>query len=130
MTVSGLGSSHTSFLMLRPHPAAKAKHPERATTDFDRLTDADRELIRQATGQRIAPGFDPAKEPASGFAAAIAADRASGLLAPGQEVTAMYLKDRSHRYDRVPGPNPFTPYLEKAFAYLAGTGRRTMDVTA
>jgi hypothetical protein len=130
MTVSGLGSART------PHPPvttpARPPRPEKpaARTPFDQLTGADRELIFQATGQRIPPGFDPVREKPTAFAAALAAERAGGRLAPGQPVTGVYLKDLHHRYQRVPGPNPVTPYLEKALAYLNASGNRRIDVSA
>jgi hypothetical protein len=97
---------------------------------FDDLTAADRELIFQATGQRLAPGFDPVRESTTGFAAALAAERAAGRLAPGQPVTAVYLKDLNRRCERAPGPNPLTPYLDKAVAYLSRGGARRFDISA
>lgn len=130
MTVSGLGSART------PHPPvttpARTPRPERPVerTPFDQLTRVDRELIFQVTGQRIGPGFDPARETPTAFAAALAAERAGGRLAPGQPITAVYLKDLHHRYQRVPGANPVAPYLEKALAYLTASGNRRVDVTA
>ena len=134
MTVSGPGSSHPHFPAITPQPGALAPErthrAERPRNDFEQLTDADRELIREVTGQRIGPGFDPAREATSPFAAGIAADRAAGRLAPGQEVTAVYLKDLSRRFARSGGPDPIAPYLDKATAYLARTGRRSFDVSA
>ena len=133
MTVSGLGSSPTPFPTVNPHaPAAqptRPARPEKPRNDFERLTDADRELIHEATGQRIGPGFDPTRETPSAFAAGIAAGRTSGRLAPGQEVTAVYLKDLNRRYERAGGPNPLAAYLDKAVAYLSRAGRRQIDVT-
>jgi hypothetical protein len=132
MSVSGLGSAHSPRSPVTP-PArsARAEAPARRThNDFDHLTAADRELIFRATGQRLGPGFDPAKETTTGFAAAIAAERAAGRLAPGQPVTAVYLKDLNRRYQRTAGPNPVAPYLDKAVAYLSSTGDRRIDVSA
>ena len=134
MTVSGLGSSHTPFPAAASPalaaPPARPARPEKPANDFDQLTAADRELIHGATGQRIGPGFDPARETTSAFAAGIAAGRATGRLAPGQEVTAVYLKDLNRRYERAGGPNPVGPYLDKAVAFLSRAGRRRIDVTA
>lgn len=133
MTVSGLGSSHTPFPAVAsqaPAAPARSARPEKPANDYDRLTEADRDLILAATGQRIRPGFDPARESPSAFAAGIVAGRASGLLAPGQEVTGVYLKDLDRRYERAGGPNPIAPYLDKAVAFLARAGRRRIDVTA
>lgn len=129
MTVSGLGTART----LRPYSAAPARtaRVEKAPrNDFDRLTGADRELIFQVTGQRIRPGFDPARDQPTPFAASIAADRAAGRLLPGQEVTAVYLKDLDHRYEQAGGPSPVADHLDRAVTYLARTGARRIDVTA
>jgi hypothetical protein len=129
MTVSGLGSSFTPRTPVTPvHRSRADEKPHR--NDFDALTVADRELIHQATGQRIAPGFDPARESTTSFAAAIAAERAAGRLAPGQPVTAVYLKDLNRRFDRAGGPNPVGPYLAKALDYLSRSGPRRIDVSA
>jgi hypothetical protein len=139
MTVSGMGTARTPHPPLSPlHRAARAERAERAAdkqaaprSDFDSLTGADRELIFQVTGQRVAPGFDPAKEHPTAFAAIIAAERAAGRLAPGQEASALYIKDLNRRYERTGGPNPVAPHLDKALSYLAGTtAARRIDVSA
>lgn len=131
MTVSGLGSARTPRSPVNPpHRPPPAERPATSRNDFDHLTGADRELIFQATGQRVPPGFDPAKETTTGFAAAIAAERAGGRLQPGQPVTAVYLKDLNRRYQRASGPNPVAPHLDKAVAYLSASGARRIDVSA
>ncbi|MFC7278048.1 hypothetical protein ACFQS1_29020 [Paractinoplanes rhizophilus] len=128
MTVSGLGSAFTPRTPVTPvHRHRVEDKPHR--NDFDALTVADRELIHHATGQRIAPGFDPARESTTTFAAAIAAERAAGRLAPGQPVTGVYLKDLNRRFERAGGPNPVGPYLAKALEYLS-RGPRRIDVSA
>jgi hypothetical protein len=105
---------------------------QNAREDAASLTDRDRELIYQATGQRIRAGETNAGW-INSLATAIAADRAAGRLAPGQEITAMYLRDLFRRYDQNPtGRNPIAGYLEPALRHLeqssAGGGR--LDVTA
>ncbi|GAA0511348.1 hypothetical protein Ade02nite_45120 [Paractinoplanes deccanensis] len=131
MTVSGLGTARTPYPPLTPlHRAHRAEKPA-ARSDFDSLTGADRELIFHVTGQRVGPGFDPAKEHPTAFAAIIAAERAAGRLAPGQEVSALYLKDLNRRYERTGGPNAVAPYLGKALDYFRGTtAARRIDVSA
>ena len=130
MTVSGLGSAYTSRTPLTPvhRPARAHERPHR--NDFDALTPADRELIHEVTGQRITPGFDPARDSTTPFAAAIAAERATRHLAPGQPVTAVYLKDLNRRYERAGGANPIGPYMAKALDYLSRSGPRRIDVSA
>jgi hypothetical protein len=129
MTVSGLGNART----LRPYSAAPARAGRVEKTprnDFDRLTATDRELIFQVTGQRVRAGFDPEQERPTPFAAAIAADRAAGRLSPGQEVTAVYLKDLHHRYEAADTVSPVAGHLDQAISYLARSGARRIDVTA
>lgn len=129
MSVSGLGSAFTPRTPVTPaHRSPRAEKAHR--NDFDQLTGADRELIHQVTGQRLGPGFDPSREPTTTFAAALAAERASGHLAPGQQVTAVYLKDLNRRFDRSGGTNPIAPYLARALDYLSRSGHRGIDVSA
>lgn len=130
MTVSGLGTSRTPFPAVVPHaPATPAARLERPRSGFEQLTVADRALIQHVTGERIGPGFDPATESATAFAAALAAERSAGRLSPGQEVTAVYLKDLDRRFIRT-GRNPIGPHLVKAVGYLEGTGPSHFDVSA
>jgi hypothetical protein len=130
MTVSGLGTPHTPFPTIAPHSTpARHDRAERPRNGFDQLTEADRALIQHVTGQRITPGFDPATEPVTAFAATLAAERAAGRLSPGQEVTAVYLKDLDRRLQRT-GRNPIGPHLDKAVDFLQGSGPSHFDVSA
>lgn len=115
-------------------PAAPARVPSRersAREDTASLTDRDRELILQATGQAIGPG-EASPGWINALAAAIAADRAGGRLAPGQEITEVYLRDLARRYDHQPtGRNPIAGYLEPALRHLSQQGRGgRLDVSA
>jgi hypothetical protein len=123
MTVSGLGTSHTPFPTLAPQPPATVERAGRPRSGFDQLTEADRGLIEHVTGQRLGPG----SERASHVAATIAGERAAGRLAPGQEVTSVYLKDLDRRYQRT-GRNPIGPHLDRAVGFLGGN--RHFDVSA
>jgi hypothetical protein len=129
MTVSGLGGTHSPRMPLvsRPRPLHTKKEQPNA---FDLLTGDDRQLILEATGQRVGPGFDPVHETTTSFATALAAERAAGHLAPGQPVTAVYLKDLNRRFERAGGANPLQPYLGRALDYLSRSGPRRIDVTA
>ena len=130
MTVSGLGSARTPLPPVTPpHRLPRVEKPS-VRNDFDHLTAADRELLFQVTGQRVGPGFDPERDTPTGFAAALAAERATGRLAPSQPVTAVYLKDLSRRFERAPGPNPVGPYLAKAVDHLSQGGHRPFDISA
>ncbi|MET0415276.1 MAG: hypothetical protein ABW022_04570 [Actinoplanes sp.] len=131
MTVSGLGSARTSRPLVTPTLRPdRVEKPGAGRNDFDHLTAADRELIFQATGQRVAPGFDPAKETTTGFAAALAAERVAGRLRTGQDVSAVFLQDLNQRYERAGAANPVAGYLDKAVDYLARSGARRIDVSA
>jgi hypothetical protein len=134
MTVSGLGTSHTPFPGPAPFsspapatPVERVAGTDQSRSGFDQLTEADRSLIEHVTGQHIGPGFDPSAEPPSLFAATIAGERAAGRLAPGQEVTAVYLKDLDRRYQRTTR-NPIGPSLDRAVGHLRGN--RHFDVSA
>jgi hypothetical protein len=124
MTISGLGTARTPQPPLNSvNRAARIEKP--ADRTGDQLTGRDRELIFQVTGQR-----DPAKQSATAFGAILAAERAAGRLAPGQEASALYLKDLNRRYERTGGPNPVAAFLPKALEYLSEGGVSRIDVSA
>ncbi|WP_250033457.1 hypothetical protein [Paractinoplanes maris] len=126
MTVSGLGAARTPHSPFTPlHRTPRPEKP--AGRSDENLTGRDRELIFQVTGVR-----DPAQQGATAFAAILAAERAAGRLAPGQEAGALYLKDLNRRYERTGGPNPVAAYLSKALAYLSESqgGASRIDVSA
>jgi hypothetical protein len=129
MTVSGLGTSRTHHTPISA-PPRRAQVQKSERNDFEALTASDRELIFQATGQRLGADFDATKEKPTSFATALATERAVGHLAPGQPVTGFYLKDLHHRYQRASAPSPIGPYLDKALAYLERSGPRRIDVSA
>lgn len=128
MSISGLGTARTPQPPLGPtNRTPRAERPgDRAD---EHLTARDRELIFRVTGQR-----DPAKQGATAFAAILTSERAAGRLAPGQEASALYLKDLSRRYERAGGPNPIADYLPKALEYLSSgesrAGGNRIDVSA
>jgi hypothetical protein len=128
MTVSGLGPARATRSPITPpnRPPRAERNEKEKRDDYEHLTAADRDLIFQVTGQRVGP----AQPGTTGFAAALAAERAAGRLAIGQEVTAVYLKDLNRRYERAPGPNPLDGHLEKAIGVLTRSGARRIDVTA
>lgn len=132
MSISRL-NTYRAFSSPTHAPVRPPSRDRSAREDAAALTDRDRELILQATGQNIGPG-----EATSGWinalAAAIAADRAAGRLAPGQEITELYLRDLARRYDQNPtGRNPIAGYLEPALRHLHQQGRggtSRLDVSA
>ncbi|MFC7528229.1 hypothetical protein [Actinoplanes sp. GCM10030250] len=120
MSISRLNRSSQAVPVTPVRNTARERN-HNAHHDSASLTDRDRELIFQATGQRMGAGSKQGW--INSLAAAIAADRASGQLAPGQEITALYLKDLSRRYDQNPtGRNPVSGYLEPALRYLSQHG--------
>ncbi|WP_127504356.1 hypothetical protein [Actinoplanes solisilvae] len=128
MSISGLGTARTPQPPLGPvNRTPRADQPGGRTDEH--LTSRDRELIFQVAGQR-----DPAKQAGTAFAAILTSERAAGRLAPGQEASALYLKDLSRRYERTGGPNPIADYLPKALEYLSSSegraGGNRIDVSA
>ena len=116
MSISRLNRSQPALSVMPTRPA-RERH-QHAREDAASLTDRDRELILQATGQSIKPG-DTNAGWINSLAAAIASDRASGRLAADQEVTAPYLRELSQRYDSTTGRNPVAGYLEPALRHLS-----------
>ncbi|GAA1634983.1 hypothetical protein [Actinoplanes couchii] len=124
---------YRAFSSPSPAPVRAPSRDRSAREDAAALTDRDRELILQATGQNIGPGEANAGW-INALATAIGADRAAGRLAPGQEITELYLRDLARRYDGNPaGRNPITGYLEPALRHLRQQGRggpSRLDVSA
>ncbi len=121
----------------RPEPVQPAATPARSFSvlnDFRYLTDSDKELLAQATGEHIEPGITDRTGPASAFAQQLALDRRTGQLAPHQEVTAVYLRNASDSIDKAnTGRANFTnPYsgqvMDRAVSYLEATGRGRADI--
>ncbi|WP_226343768.1 hypothetical protein [Agilicoccus flavus] len=102
--------------------------------DFRYLSDADKQLLGAATGERIEPGLTAGTGAASAFAQQLALDRRTGELAPHQEVTGVYLRNAAAEIDRVNAGragfrNPYSgDVLERAVAYLEANGRGRADI--
>ena len=102
--------------------------------DFRYLTEADKELLHNATGEQIEPGLVDNPGSASPFAQQLALDRRTGALAPNQIVTSVYLKNRAQEIDarNYGRPNLRNPYsgedMTKALAYLDSIGRSRADL--
>ncbi len=102
--------------------------------DFRYLTDADKDLLRTATGEQIEPGMVDHPGSASPFAQQLALDRRTGALAPNQVVTSVFLKNRAQEIDarNYGRPNLHNPYsgeeMTKALAYLDSIGRSRADL--
>lgn len=102
--------------------------------DFRYLTDADKDLLRHATGEQIEPGMADNPHSAGPFAQQLALDRRTGALAPNQVVTSVYLKNRAQEIDarNYGRPNLHNPYagedMTKAMTYLDSIGRSRADL--
>lgn len=120
----------------RPEPAATRSNTQRFSVlnDFRYLTDADKDLLRHATGEQIEPGMVDNPQSASPFAQQLALDRRTGALAPNQVVTSVYLKNRAQEIDarNYGRPNLHNPYagqdMTKAMSYLDSIGRSRADL--
>lgn len=121
-----------------PTGAAGAPSPQprqfSVLNDFRYLSDSDKDLLGVVTGERIDPGITDRVGAASAFAQQLALDRRTGDLAPGQDVTAVYLRNASAEIDRAnagrPGfRNPYSgPFMDRAIAHLEATGRGRADI--
>ena len=64
--------------------------------DFRYLTDSDKHMLGEVTGEKIEPGFTDRPGSASAFALQLALDRRTGNLAPNQEVTGVFPVSYTH----------------------------------
>lgn len=102
--------------------------------DFRYLTDADKALLRHATGEQIEPGMVDNPHSSSAFAQQLALDRRTGALAPDQMVTSVYLRNRAQEidarnYGRANLRNPYAGEdMTRALSYLESIGRSRTDL--
>lgn len=102
--------------------------------DFRYLTDSDKTMLAEVTGEKIDPDFTNRPGSASAFGLQLALDRRTGELAPNQEVTSVYLRNAAAALDaRNAGRAGFTnPYsgevMDKAIAWLDAHGRNRADI--
>lgn len=122
---------------VREAAAAETSRPAKrfsVLNDFRYLTDADKDLLRHATGEQIEPGMVDHPGSASPFAQQLALDRRTGALAPSQVVTSVYLNNRAQEIDarNYGRPNLRNPYagadMTNALAYLDSIGRSRADL--
>lgn len=133
--ISATAVSRTSEVS-RTEPASTRTSAQRFSVlnDFRYLTDADKDLLRHATGEQIEPGMVDTPHSASPFAQQLALDRRTGALAPNQVVTSVYLKNRAQEIDarNYGRPNLHNPYagedMTKAMSYLDSIGRSRADL--
>ncbi|WP_116115550.1 hypothetical protein [Austwickia chelonae] len=124
----------------RTHRVERGSQVEQRTerfsvlNDFRYLTDSDKRMLAEVTGERIEPGFTDRAGPASAFALQVALDRRTGQLAPQQEVTSVYLRNASEALERAnEGRRGFTnPYsgqvFDQAISWLDAHGRARADI--
>lgn len=102
--------------------------------DFRYLTDSDKHMLGEVTGEKIEPGFTDRPGSASAFALQLALDRRTGNLAPQQEVTSVYLRNaatqlQQQNADRPGYRNPYSgEFMVKAVAWLDANGRSRADI--
>lgn len=102
--------------------------------DYRYLTDSDKHMLGEVTGEKIEPGFTDRPGSASAFALQLALDRRTGNLAPNQEVTSVYLRntaaDLQQQNAGRPGyRNPYSgEFMVKAVAWLDAHGRSRADI--
>ncbi|WP_168583029.1 hypothetical protein [Gephyromycinifex aptenodytis] len=102
--------------------------------DFRYLTDSDKDLLRDVTGEVVEPGLIDRAGAASAFAQQLALDRRTGELAPNQHVTGVYLRNAAAELEKFGEQRPgFTnPYsgevFDAALAWLDARGRARADI--
>ncbi|WP_255574092.1 hypothetical protein [Austwickia sp. TVS 96-490-7B] len=102
--------------------------------DFRYLTDSDKRMLTEVTGEKIEPGFTDKPGSASAFALQLALDRRTGQLAPHQPVTSVYLKNAAAELDQRNGgragfTNPYSgDVMDKAVAWLDAHGKSRADI--
>lgn len=132
---SGSGPRDVTAGRLTPS-APTAPQPQRFSVlnDFRYLSESDKDLLAGVTGEVIEPGFTDKATPASQFALQLALDRRTGELAPQQDVTAVYLRNRATEIDarnhgRSGARNPYSgEVMVKAVDYLTSVGRAGADI--
>lgn len=114
--------------------SAPAREKFSVLNDFRYLTDSDKDLLREATGEVIEPGITERAGAASALAQQLALDRRTGELAPNQPVTAVYLRNAAAEIDRLNAGragfrNPYSgDVMERAVAHLEAQGRGRADI--
>lgn len=102
--------------------------------DFRYLTDSDKALLRDVTGEVVQPGLIDRQGAASAFTQQLALDRRTGQLAPNQHVTGVYLKNAAAELDSFGSSRPefSNPYsgevFDAALAWLDAHGRSRADI--
>ncbi|MCA0437705.1 MAG: hypothetical protein LCH98_14680 [Actinobacteria bacterium] len=102
--------------------------------DFRYLTDSDKHMLGEVTGEKIEPGFTDRPGSASAFALQLALDRRTGNLAPNQEVTGVFLRNAAADLDRQNAGrtgfrNPYSgEIMTKALSWLDAHGRSRADI--
>ncbi|QQS02443.1 MAG: hypothetical protein IPK37_09135 [Austwickia sp.] len=102
--------------------------------DYRYLTDSDKHMLGEVTGEKIEPGFTDRPGSASAFALQLALDRRTGNLAPHQEVTSVYLRNaaaelQQQNAGRAGYRNPYSgEFMVKAVSWLDAHGRSRADI--
>lgn len=115
-------------------PAAERTNRFSVLNDFRYLTDSDKHMLGEVTGEKIEPGFTDRPGSASAFALQLALDRRTGNLAPNQQVTSVYLRNAAAELDqqnagRAGYRNPYSgEIMSKATAWLDAHGRSRADI--
>lgn len=124
--VASLAASTTATTTSRPQNTQVQARAERRVAQTATFTSADRNLIYAVTGEDV---FLRAIADFSAFAAQILADRRSGRLPTGREITSAYLLATGATLEHMGAPNPFSgALLRRALLYLESRRIGRVDI--
>lgn len=130
----GVGSTRPAAPTTPTAPAAPSRPEFSVLNDFRYLTDSDKEMLREVTGEVVEPGLIDRRGAASAFTQQLALDRRTGQLAPNQHVTGVYLKNaaaelQSFGAGRAGFSNPYSgEVFDAALSWLNAHGRARADI--
>lgn len=129
------GSNRDESTARTERVAARADRADRFSVlnDFRYLTDSDKHMLGEVTGEKIEPGFTDRPGSASAFALQLALDRRTGALAPNQQVTSVYLRNAALELQQQNAGRAYqNPYsgeiMDKAVAWLDAHGQSRADI--
>lgn len=137
MHISSMHGTSTAVPPATPVTPAAAGATRRTFSvlnDFRYLTESDKDLLREVTGEIIDPALMDGRGRASALAQQLALDRRTGELAPNQPVTGVYLQNAAAGLEasnagRTSFNNPYSGEVyDRALEWLAAHGRSRADI--
>lgn len=124
--VASLAASTTATTTSRPQDPQIHERSERRAGRMPGFSSADRNMLYAVTGEDV---FLLAIIDLSAFAAQVLADRRSGRLLSGREITPSYLLGTGATLEQMGAPNPFSGApLRRALIYLESRQTGRIDI--